>query len=90
MLFYVYFDGYGQVKSAVNEYELKQFYENDKNRFYQAMIELERKNNVGYIAGHVGTINCNNIQELNEFLASLGDEIEGLYEGQMDARPYNF
>lgn len=90
MLYYVYFDGYGQFKKAVNEYELNQYYGNDKNKFYQAMIESEKENKVSYIAGHVGTIKCNNLQELNEFLASLGDEIEGLYEGHMDARPYNF
>lgn len=93
MLYYVYFDGYGRAQKAIDENELFHDYQNDKDIFCQQMVNKEREHsekNEGYIAGHVGTVRCYNQQDLNDYLDSLGDEIEGLYEGDMGARPFNF
>lgn len=90
MIYYIYFNGYGQPKKAISSDDLMIQFENDQNKFMAYMIDQEQKDDDQYVYGHVGMLRCADEKELYEYLMSLGDEIEGLYEGHMDARPYNF
>jgi hypothetical protein len=40
--------------------------------------------------GHVGTLAFDNEKDLNDYLAELGEEIEGFYGCRSESRPYNF
>ena len=90
MLFYVYFDGYGNARKAIGQEELAEKYDNDRGEFLKAMGALESTTGTTRTAGHVGTFRFENERELREALDTLGDEIEGFYGCASDSRPYNF
>lgn len=90
MNYYVYFDAYGHARQAVSEKELAENYQNEPDRFLKAMCRLGPDTGEGHISGHVGTLSFDNIEELNDYLESLGDEISGFYRADSDSRPYNF
>jgi hypothetical protein len=86
MKYYVYFDAYGHVRQAISEKELMEAYQNDVDRFLEAMCRRDG----GHISGHVGILSFQNKEELADYLESLGDEITGFYRADADSRPYNF
>jgi len=43
-----------------------------------------------HCSGHVGTLTFDNEEDLQDYLAGLGEEIEGFYDCQSESRPYNF
>jgi len=90
MKYYVYFNAYGHARRAVNEKELAQNYQDEPDRFLKAMCRPGADTGEGHISGHVGTLNFDNDEELNDYLESLGDEISGFYKADSDSRPYNF
>ena len=90
MKYYVYYDAYGRSRGAVSDEELIDGYNNDPHEFFKAMCVQEQNANTGEAAGHVVTLTFEDEKELNEFLESLGDEIEGFYRCRDESRPYNF
>ena len=90
MKFFVYFDGYGNMRQAINEEELGLKYENDPDQFLRAMCGLAPEAAIQPANGHVGTLTFDNEKELEDFVKSLGDEIEGFYWCRSESRPYNF
>ena len=89
MKFYVYYDTYGRAKKAITEEELKRLYNNSTERFLkEASRDLEDRE--GNRKGNVGVLMFNDRKELQDFLNSLGDEIEGFYRCKEESRPYNF
>ena len=90
MIFYVYFDGYGHLKKVVDKNELALKYGGDTDAFLNAMCERPPDAGMEHVTGHVSTLCVNSQKELDEYLASLGDEITGFYGCDSDSRPYNF
>lgn len=90
MKYYVYFDAYGHARQAVSEKELAQTYRNEPDQFLKAMCRRGPDTGEGHISGHVGTLSFDTVEELNDYLESLGDEISGFYKADSDSRPYNF
>ncbi len=90
MRYYVYFDAYGHARHAISEKELTDHYQNDVDRFWEAMCRWGPDADKGHITGHVGTLSFQNEKELTDYLESLGDEISGFYKADSDSRPYNF
>ena len=90
MKYYVYFDAYGHAKRIINEHELAEKFCNDPDKFLAATCHYRPGAAQGYTSGHVGTLNFDTRQELEAYLAGLGDEITGFYIGSADSRPYNF
>jgi hypothetical protein len=90
MLYYVYFDAYGHVRRVVNERALAEEFGGDPDRLLRAMCRTSGDAEKGRAAGHVGTLAFNSDEELNDYLRSLGDEIEGFFGCEADSRPYNF
>ena len=90
MKYYVYFDAYGHPRQAISAAELAETYQNDPDTFLKAMCRRTTDGDTDPISGHVGTLSFNNDKELDDYLESLGDEIEGFFEAQGDSPPYNF
>jgi len=84
MKYYVYFDAYGCVRNIISQQVLAQRYGNDPDRFLAAICRN------GHTSGHVGTLSFDSRQDLEAYLAGLGDEVAGFYVGSADSRPYNF
>lgn len=90
MKFYVYYDAYGHARRAISEAQLAATYQNDPDRFLEAMCRSGARPATGLITGHVGILNFTNARELKDYLESMGDEISGFYRAEADSRPYNF
>ena len=90
MKYFVYFDAYGHVRQFVTEQQLSENYNNDPGEFLSAMCREQPNINKGQITGHVGTLCFNTEKELIDYLAQLGEEIEGFYGCHSESRPYNF
>lgn len=90
MLYYVYFDAYGHARRVINEKELAEQFGNDPDVFFRAMCQASSDAVKASASGHVGTLTFNTEEELNDYLRSLGDEIEGFFGCSSDSRPYNF
>lgn len=90
MKYYVYFDAYGHARQAINERELTEHYQNDVDKFWEAMCRRGPNANEEHLTGHVGTLSFQNEKELTDYLETLGDEISGFYKADSDSRPYNF
>ncbi|UCF85991.1 MAG: hypothetical protein JSV50_10265 [Desulfobacteraceae bacterium] len=90
MRYYLYFDGYGQLRNAISEKELNEKYNNDPDEFLKAMCRSGPDAKIERAAGHVSTLRFDSESELNDYLESLGDEITGFYGCQSESRPYNF
>jgi hypothetical protein len=90
MKYYVYFDAYGYARRAIGEEQLAGTYQNDPDRFLEAMCRSGSNPGKGNITGHVGILNFNSDRELKDYLESMGDEITGFYNADADSRPYNF
>ena len=90
MIYYVYFDSYGHSRQVISETELAEEYNGDPGEFLMAMSnpgsDVERR----HATGHVGTLRFDDEKELNDYLNSLGEEIEGFYGCRSESRPYNF
>jgi hypothetical protein len=90
MRYYIYFDGYGHLRHAIDEKELAEKYDNDPDEFLRAMRSLGPSAMVEQATGHVSTLVFRDEGELNDYLESLSDEITGFYECRSESRPYNF
>jgi hypothetical protein len=90
MKYYVYFDAYGHARQAISERELTEHYQNDVNKFWEAMCRRGPDADEGHLTGHVGTLSFQSEKELTDYLETLGDEISGFYNADSDSRPYNF
>ena len=90
MIYYVYFDSYGHARQVITEKELAEKYKNDPNEFFGTMCNSGQAAGRGHAVGHVGTLRFENEKELNDYLKSLGDEIDGFYGCRSESRPYNF
>ncbi|HUU40079.1 MAG TPA: hypothetical protein VMW42_03970 [Desulfatiglandales bacterium] len=90
MKYHVYFDAYGHAKRVISEKELVEEYNGDPDIFLQAMAGTGTGDKGTCTSGHVSTLRFESKKELNDFLASLGDEIEGFYMCRSDSRPCNF
>ncbi len=88
MIYYVYFDSYGDPRKAVSAEELKEHYNNDPDSFLKAV----RGNAPGtaHMTAHVGTLNFMSRSDLDEFLNSMNEANKGFFEGEGNSRPYNF
>ncbi len=87
---YVYFDGYGHLRQAIDEQELAEKYDNDPEEFLKAMHNLGTSARAEQATGHVSTLVFADEKEFNDYLESLGEEISGFYECRSESRPYNF
>ena len=56
MKYYVYFDAYGHARQAISDKELAQTYQNDPDRFLEAICRCGPDNGVEHITGHKGTL----------------------------------
>mgnify|MGYP006953454900 CR=1 FL=1 len=90
MKYYVYFDAYGHARRTINATELAETYQNDPHTFLRAMCRRGTGEDAEPVSGHVGTFSFDSLKELQDYLESLGDELDGFYEAQGDSRPYNF
>ena len=90
MKYYVYFDRYRHPRKAVSEKELAENYENNPEKFQQAMGNLSPDAEIEHSIGHVGIMSFANEKELKEYFEKTGEEIVGFYECEGDSRPYNF
>ena len=90
MRFYVYYDSYGNARKAVTHEELAGNYNGDPDEFLQRTRDESPDAGMPHATAHVGTLRFETEKELQEFLDSLGEEIEGFYTGDSDNRPYNF
>ncbi len=90
MRYYVYFDGYGHVQRVVSQTELQNTYAGDTERFLQACTASRPPEGPPGPAGHVGSLIFDTSEELEAFLETLGDEVEGFFCCHAESRPYNF
>ncbi|MEJ2728354.1 MAG: hypothetical protein P8185_07580 [Deltaproteobacteria bacterium] len=90
MKYYVYFDAYGHARQAISERQLAEQYQNEVDKFLEAMCRRGPDAEKGSVTGHVGTLSFQSEKELTDYLESLGDEITGFYKADSDSRPYNF
>ena len=90
MKFYVYYDSYGNARKAITHDELAAVYNGDPEEFLQRTREESPDAGMAHATAHVGTLSFETEGELQDFLNSLGEEIEGFYTGDADSRPYNF
>lgn len=90
MLYYVYFDSYGNAREVVNEEVLAEKYNNDPEEFFKANCDAVADAHMARSTGHVGTLKFDTQDELKDYLESLGDEITGFYGCHSESRPYNF
>lgn len=88
--YYVYFDAYEHPRRAIDEEELAEKYNGNPDEFLRAMCELAKDGKIEHANGHISMLTFDNRGELNDYLDSLGDEIEGFYGGEAQSRPYNF
>ena len=90
MKFFVYFDAYGHAQKIISEQELVESFNNQTGEFLAAMCQGQRGAEEAHRTGHVGTLAFDNENELNDYLAELGEEIEGFFRCRSESRPYNF
>ena len=90
MKYYVYFDAYGHARQIVTEQQLTEKYDNESAEFLAAMFREQPYADKGHTTGHVGTFRFNTERDLTDYLAELGEEIEGFYGCRSESRPYNF
>ena len=90
MKYYVYFDAYGQARQIVSEQQLAEKYDNEPGEFLSAMCRQQAYTDKSHTTGHVGTLCFDTEKDLNDYLAELGEEIEGFYGCRSESRPYNF
>jgi len=90
MKYFVYFNAYGYARQYVTEQQLAENYDNESSKFLSAMCREQPDAYKGRITGHVGTLCFDTEKELIDYLAQLGDEIEGFYGCHSESRPYNF
>ena len=90
MKFYVYFDAYGHAKQIISEQQLAETFHSDTNEFLVAMCRGQPEAAGDHCSGHVGTLTFDNEEDLQDYLAGLGEEIEGFYGCRSESRPYNF
>ncbi len=90
MKYYIYFDAYEHPRGAIDEEELAQKYNGDLEDFSRAVCDPTSDIKTRRATGHISVLTFDSRDELNDYLASLGDEIEGFYGGEAESRPYNF
>ena len=90
MKYYVYFDAYGHARQVITERELAEKYHNEPNEFLLDMSRVKSNAIRGHVSGHVGTLSFDSEKDLKDYLAGLGEEIEGFYGCRSESRPYNF
>ena len=90
MKYYVYFDAYGHARQIVTEQQLAEKYDNEPAEFLAAMCREQPYADKGHTTGHVGTLCFDTEKDLIDYLAQLGEEIEGFYGCRSESRPYNF
>jgi hypothetical protein len=90
MKYYVYFDAYGHPTGVIDEEELAEKYKGDPGEFLKAMSQPAHETGVEFATGHLSILRFDHRGELDDYLDSLGDEIEGFYGGEAQSRPYNF
>jgi len=90
MIFYVYFDPYGNPRRALSAEELEEDYGGSTEAFLKAAAPAAPGASPDHSVGHVGTLAFADEVQLKEYLDGLGEELEGFYEGRSDSRPYNF
>jgi hypothetical protein len=90
MKYYVYFDAYGHARQVITEQELVEKFHNKPNEFLTDMCRRQPNATKGHISGHVGTLSFDSEKDLKDYLAGLGEEIEGFYGCRSESRPYNF
>jgi hypothetical protein len=89
MKYYLYFDGYGNLIKAIPEDELNRRYAGNPDLFREEMARrLSERSR--FQTGHMVTYTFNDHKDFQDFIDSLGDEVEGFYCCRSDSRPYNF
>lgn len=88
MIYYVYYDSYGNPRQAISEQELRDRYGNDPESFRAAL--RGESPDTGNMTAHVGTVNFNDEKELQEFMDSMDEANRGFFEGEGQSRPFNF
>jgi len=87
MIYYVYFDSYGHVQGIASEKELAERHKGDPKSFLKACLKTKAGPDAGHETGHVGVMRFDNENELKSFLDSIGYEISGCSEGELNDRP---
>jgi hypothetical protein len=90
MKYYVYFDAYGHARQIVTEQQLAEDFNNETDKFLAAACRAQPDAERAHRTGHVGTLTFDSRKDLEDYLAGLGEEIEGFYECRSESRPYNF
>ena len=90
MIYYVYFDHYGDVRGVISRNELENKYNSDPDEFLKAMSKDQVSGDPERVTGHVGTMRFETEEELDDYLKSLGEEVDGFFCCRSDSRPYNF
>ena len=90
MKFFVYFDAYGHARQVISEQELAETYHNQTGEFFAPMCQGQPDADSAHRIGHVGTLTFDSEKDLKEYLAGLGEELEGFYRCRSESRPYNF
>ncbi len=88
MIYYVYYDSYGNPREAISADELRDRFAGDPEIF-RASIRGESPS-TEHMNGQVGTVNFSGERELEEFLEAMEEVNRGFFEGEGDSRPYNF
>ncbi len=90
MKYFVYFNAYGHAVQVITEQELAEKFHNEPDEFLKTMCQGQPNGQKGSATGHVGTLSFDTKKDLNDYLAGLGEEIEGFYGCRSESRPYNF
>lgn len=88
MIYYVYYDSYGNPREAVSAEELQANHGGDPEAF-RASIRGSAPS-TEHMTAHVGTVSFQNETELREFLDGLNEANQGFFEGEGQSRPFNF
>ncbi|MFO7784450.1 MAG: hypothetical protein ACQET7_14960 [Thermodesulfobacteriota bacterium] len=88
MIYYVYYDSYGDPRKAISSEELRKQYNNDPDTFLEAV--RGRAPGTAHMTAHVCTLNFSSKRDLDEFLGSMNESNKGFFEGEGNSRPYNF
>ena len=88
MIYYVYYDSYGNPRQAVSADELRERYGNDPEAFRASL--RGRAPTTEHMTAHVGTVSLSDEKELRKFMSDMDEANRGFFEGEGQSRPFNF
>ncbi len=88
MIYYVYYDSYGNPREALSAEELQAKHGGDPEAFRTSIRGTCPSTE--HMTAHVGTVRFQSEPELREFLEALNEANQGFFEGEAQSRPFNF